>query len=65
MTTWRKSTFSGNGGADCVELADLGNNIISVRDSKLGEDSPVLRLTREQVAGLVESIKAGSYDDLI
>jgi hypothetical protein len=31
--TWRKSTYSGNGGADCVEVADAANEVL-VRDTK-------------------------------
>lgn len=30
--TRRKSTHSGNGGADCVEVADAGNEVL-VRDT--------------------------------
>lgn len=30
---WRKSTFSGNSGGDCVEVAALGEHV-AVRDSK-------------------------------
>jgi Domain of unknown function (DUF397) len=30
---WRKSSFSGGGGSNCVEVADAGQ-VIAVRDSK-------------------------------
>jgi hypothetical protein len=30
---WRKSSYSGNGGADCVEAGSLTSNVY-VRDSK-------------------------------
>ena len=30
---WRKSSFSGNGG-DCVEVGQLSNGVIVVRDTK-------------------------------
>jgi hypothetical protein len=30
---WRKSSFSGGGGSNCVEVADAGHTIV-VRDSK-------------------------------
>jgi hypothetical protein len=34
MTAWRKSSYSGGGGAtDCVELADL-TQTVGIRDSK-------------------------------
>jgi hypothetical protein len=48
---WRKSTRS-NGGSqqDCVQEAFLGG-VFGVRDSKLGNDSPVFKLaTQDQVA---------------
>ncbi|MER6525548.1 DUF397 domain-containing protein [Streptomyces sp. NPDC001508] len=31
--TWRKSSYSGTNGGDCVEVADLGGQV-AVRDSK-------------------------------
>ncbi|HMG45461.1 MAG TPA: DUF397 domain-containing protein [Acidimicrobiales bacterium] len=61
MTTWRKSTFSNNG--SCVELADLGDGIVGVRDSKLGNTSPILRFTRTEVATWLSGTKAGEFDD--
>jgi hypothetical protein len=30
---WRKSSYSGNGGSDCVEAAGNGNRVL-VRDTK-------------------------------
>jgi hypothetical protein len=63
MTTWRKSTFSNNG--SCVELADLGAGIVGVRDSKLGDSSPVLHFTRTEIAAWLAGSKAGEFDDLV
>ncbi|GGM04375.1 MULTISPECIES: DUF397 domain-containing protein [Micromonospora] len=31
---WRKSTYSGNNGGDCVEVADNVPGVVGVRDSK-------------------------------
>ncbi|MFC9682729.1 DUF397 domain-containing protein [Streptomyces sp. NPDC056948] len=31
---WRKSSYSGNTGGDCIEVADLGLLGVGVRDSK-------------------------------
>ncbi|MGV9840848.1 DUF397 domain-containing protein [Streptomyces fungicidicus] len=40
---WRKSTYSGgDGGEDCVEVADGVADVVPVRDSKLGGDGPVI-----------------------
>ncbi|MFJ6197219.1 DUF397 domain-containing protein [Micromonospora sp. NPDC092111] len=41
--TWRKSTRSGSGGGDCVEVADNLVGIVGVRDSK-DPAGPVLTL---------------------
>lgn len=60
---WRKSTFSG-GGLDCVEVADLGDDMVGVRDSKLGESSPVLSFRRSEMAAWLTGAKAGEFDDL-
>jgi len=50
---WRKSTYSGSGGADsnCVELAAPG----TVRDSK-NPGGPVLSV---EIAALVAAVKMG------
>lgn len=61
VTTWRKSTYSNNG--QCLEFADLGDHV-GLRDSK-DPAGPVLRLTREQLAGLLAGVRAGEFDDLV
>jgi hypothetical protein len=37
---FRKSSFSGAGSSDCVEVANAGKSVM-VRDSKLREEKPV------------------------
>ncbi|MEV0413911.1 DUF397 domain-containing protein [Streptomyces sp. NPDC050448] len=32
--TWRKSTYSGGDGGNCVEVADCHPDVVPVRDSK-------------------------------
>lgn len=59
---WRKSSYTDNG--TCVEMADLGHGIVGVRDSKLGDNSPVLHFTRAEVAAWLAGSKAGEFDDL-
>jgi hypothetical protein len=50
--TWRKSSFSGNNGGQCVEIAAVSDlsagheRMIVVRDSK-DPHGPLLALTRE------------------
>ncbi|MEV3924814.1 DUF397 domain-containing protein [Actinomadura coerulea] len=41
---WRKSSYSGSNGGDCVELAEAVDGV-AVRDSK-DPEGPVLLLTR-------------------
>jgi hypothetical protein len=38
---WRKSTYSGSNGGDCVEVADNLTEVVAVRDSK-DQAGPVL-----------------------
>ncbi|MBK0870871.1 DUF397 domain-containing protein [Saccharopolyspora sp. HNM0986] len=58
--TWRKSTYSGNLN-ECVELA-VGVDGPAVRDSKLGESGPVLRLDAAAFASFLDAVKAGRHD---
>lgn len=32
--TWRKASYSGGNGGDCVEVASTGEALVAVRDSK-------------------------------
>jgi hypothetical protein len=32
--TWRKSSYSGGGGDNCLEVADVDPTVVPVRDSK-------------------------------
>ena len=54
---WRKSTFSGNGGPDCVEVADCDGRVL-VRDTKQHGDGPVLQLSVAAWHRLVAGRKA-------
>lgn len=59
MIQWRKSTYSHLGGIDqgnCIEVGDLGTER-AIRDSKLGDASPVIHLTPEALRDLVEKIR--------
>jgi Domain of unknown function (DUF397) len=40
---WRKSSYSGNGGSDCVEVGGRGSRVL-VRDTK-NRTGPVLEIT--------------------
>ncbi|SNT62552.1 protein of unknown function [Streptosporangium subroseum] len=68
--TWRKSSLSGNGGADCVEVATvssasvlLSGHRFAVRDSK-NPNGPELLFTPGQWTAFVGGIKHGEFDTL-
>ncbi|MBD2893105.1 hypothetical protein amrb99_20260 [Actinomadura sp. RB99] len=52
---WRKSSYSGGNGGECVEVADLAG-VVAVRDSK-DPDGPKLVVGREQFATLMAALK--------
>jgi Domain of unknown function (DUF397) len=52
---WRKSSYSGPEGGECVELADT---LTAVRDSK-NSAGPVLRV---DVRNLIDAVKSGRFD---
>ena len=56
--TWRKSSYSGNGGGNCVEVARNIPGIVAVRDSK-DPHGPVLTLGAGVWRGFVDDVKAG------
>ncbi|TDB95591.1 DUF397 domain-containing protein [Actinomadura sp. 7K534] len=52
---WRRSSYSGSNGGNCVELAEtVGASVVAVRDSK-DPDGPVLLLTRAALRTAVQS----------
>ena len=59
--TWRKATRSGNGGSDCVEVADNWPDVVGVRDSK-ATAGPALNFTRAAWAAFIEDTKSGGFD---
>lgn len=59
--TWRKSTYSGGNGGNCVEVAGNLPGVVAVRDSK-NPDGPKLTFGPQSWASFMAAIKAGSYD---
>ncbi|GAA3981175.1 DUF397 domain-containing protein [Actinomadura viridis] len=57
---WRKSSYSGHSGGDCVEVANCFP-LIEVRDSK-DPDGPKLALPTAEWHGLIQRIKNGEPD---
>jgi hypothetical protein len=58
--TWRKSTYSGGQGGDCVEVADGVAGVMPVRDSK-DPEGPALVFTAAAWAAFVADVKAGRF----
>ena len=53
---WRKSSYSGGNGGECVEIA-AAPRIVLIRDSK-NPDGPKLAFGRETWAGFAAEVKA-------
>jgi hypothetical protein len=54
---WRKSSYSGNGGGNCVEVATSLPGIIAVRDSK-NPDGPFLSFSRNDWERFISRMQA-------
>ncbi len=60
-TNWRKSTRSGGGGDNCVEVAFSVEGDIGVRDSK-NPSGPVLEFNQAEWEAFIEGIRLGEFD---
>lgn len=54
---WRKSSYSGQGGGNCVEVADDDSRVL-VRDSKSNQTGPTLRFTADAWKAFADHVKA-------
>jgi len=61
QVAWRKSSRSNGGGGACVEVAQVAE-ATGVRDSKLGDASPVLPFSSNAWSSFLEGLKSGSFD---
>lgn len=57
---WIKSTRSGSGGGNCVEVAELANGATGVRDSK-HPTGPVLIFSRGEWEAFMAGIRTGDF----
>lgn len=58
MWDWRKSSRSATHG-QCVEVGvSPAEAVMAVRDSKLGDDSPILVFTRGDFTAFLDGLKA-------
>jgi hypothetical protein len=60
MTPFRKSSYSGAGNPNCVEVGFVTTEIL-MRDSK-DVDGPVLHFTPDEWSAFIAGVKAGEFD---
>ena len=58
--TWRKSSYSGNNGGNCIEIAPGFLGVVPVRDSK-DPDGPALVFGADAWSAFVAGVKAGDF----
>lgn len=58
---WRKSSYSGGNGGNCVEVAVLPDGNRAVRDSK-DPGGAKLAFTADEWAAFAAGVKAGEFD---
>jgi hypothetical protein len=58
---WRKSSWSGNNGGNCVEVARNLPRVVAVRDSK-DPEGPKLVFTPAEWDAFTARVRAGEFD---
>lgn len=62
-TEWQTATAS-NGGTGCVQLRRKDGRA-ELRDSKLGDASPILQMNRTELAAFLDGARKGEFDHLL
>jgi hypothetical protein len=60
---WRKSRRS-NASGNCVELAQLPEGGVALRNSR-DPEGPALLFTRDEITAFVNGVRSGDFDDLV
>jgi Domain of unknown function (DUF397) len=61
VTGWRKSSYSGGQGGNCVEVAGSGG-MIMVRDTEDNGHGPVHQFTSARWRAFVAGVRDGQFD---
>ena len=56
VPTWRKSSYSGGNGGECIEVASTGKAFVAVRDSK-DPNGPKLAFTPSGWQSFVQRVR--------
>jgi hypothetical protein len=59
--SWRKASYSSNGGGNCVEVGSGLPGKVAVRDSK-DREGPALTVSGNAWSEFTEAIKHGAFD---
>ncbi|GAB2539143.1 DUF397 domain-containing protein [Nocardia heshunensis] len=59
---WFKSTYSSSSGGECLEAAHLRGGHVAIRDSKLGDTSPVLVIGPVDWDRFTSAVQDGRFD---
>jgi len=58
---WRKSSYSGNGGGNCVEIGQDADGTILVRDTKQHGSGPVHRCAQAEWQAFIARVRSGGF----
>ncbi|TDD16686.1 DUF397 domain-containing protein [Nonomuraea diastatica] len=61
QAAWRKSSYSGGNGGNCVEVASNLPGLVAVRDSK-NPNGPALIFTPTERDAFLSGVKLGEFD---
>ncbi|MFF2956332.1 DUF397 domain-containing protein [Kitasatospora sp. NPDC057965] len=61
LSLWRKSSYSGGNGGNCVEVAQGSPHTVPVRDSK-DPNGPALTFTPAAWASFLTALRTGDFD---
>ncbi|MGW2375117.1 MULTISPECIES: DUF397 domain-containing protein [Kitasatospora] len=63
MLTWRKSSYSGGNGGNCIEVAPGFPGLVPVRDSK-DPEGPALAFPVDAWSSFVAAVRSGEFGDV-